>query len=63
MVKELTANIATKITEEDSGTHRYVLERNWSNKKTATMATILTLYPSTSELLITDTTTCNKGFD
>ena len=57
MVKELTANIATKITEEDSGTHRYVLERNWSNKKTATMATILTLYPSTSELLITDTTT------
>ena len=24
MVKELTANIATKITEEDSGTHRYV---------------------------------------
>jgi|SRR5699024_4934335 len=57
MVKELTANIATKITEEDSGTHRYVLERNWSNKKTATMATILTLYPSTSELIITDTTT------
>lgn len=57
MVKELTANIATKIIEEDSGTHRYVLERNWSNKKTATMATVLTLYPSTSELIITDTTT------
>ncbi|MEI3610179.1 DUF1643 domain-containing protein [Pseudogracilibacillus sp. SO10305] len=57
MVKELTANISTKIIEEDSGTHRYVLERNWSNKKTATMATILTLYPSTSELIITDTTT------
>lgn len=57
MVKELTASMATKVIEEDSGTHRYVLERSWNKKGKAKMATVITLYPSTSELILTDTTT------
>ena len=55
MVQELKVNIATKVIEEDSGEHRYVLEKVWDPKQP--MATVITLYPSTSELVITDTTT------
>lgn len=57
MVKELSASMTTKVIEEDSGTHRYVLERAWNKKGKAKMATVITLYPSTSELILTDTTT------
>lgn len=55
MVRELTMTIASKIVEEDSGEHRYILEKVWNTKQP--MATVITLYPSTSELVITDTTT------
>ncbi|UJF15959.1 DUF1643 domain-containing protein [Jeotgalibaca sp. MA1X17-3] len=55
MVKELTMNITSKVIEEDSGEHRYVLEKVWDTKRP--MATVITLYPSTSELVIADTTT------
>lgn len=55
MVKELSKEIITKVIEEDSGTHRYVLERIWDAKQP--IVTVITLYPSSSELVITDTTT------
>lgn len=55
MVKELSKEIITKVIEEDSGTHRYVLERIWDDKQP--IVTVITLYPSSSELVITDTTT------
>lgn len=55
MVKELSKEIVTKVIEEDSGAHRYVLERIWDDKQP--IVTVITLYPSSSELVITDTTT------
>lgn len=55
MVKELQKEIVTKVIEEDSGSHRYVLERVWDDKQP--LVTVITLYPSSSELVITDTTT------
>lgn len=57
MVKELTATIKTNLIEEETGSHRYVLERSWNTRGKPKMATILTLYPSTSELILTDLTT------
>lgn len=33
MVKELSASMTTKVIEEDSGTHRYVLERSWNKRE------------------------------
>jgi len=44
-----------KIIEADNGGHRYVLERIWNDKEP--MVTVVTLYPSTSELVLMDTTT------
>lgn len=55
MVKELSKEMVTKVIEEDSGAHRYVLERIWDDKQP--IVTVITLYPSSSELVITDTTT------
>lgn len=55
MVKELSKEIVTKVIEEDSGSHRYVLERVWDDKQP--LVAVITLYPSSSELIITDTTT------
>lgn len=55
MVKELQKEIVTKVIEEDSGAHRYVLERVWDDKQP--IVAVITLYPASSELVITDTTT------
>lgn len=55
MVKELSKEMVTKVIEEDSGAHRYVLERIWDDKQP--IVAVITLYPSSSELVITDTTT------
>ncbi|UUX33269.1 DUF1643 domain-containing protein [Fundicoccus culcitae] len=54
-MKELTTLITVKTIEEDDGSHRYVLERIWDPKQPK--VTIITLYPSISELVITDLTT------
>jgi len=51
----MNATPNVKMIEADNGSHRYVLERVWNDKQP--MVTVITLYPSTSELIITDTTT------
>ena len=54
MVSQLVAAIKVEITESDDAKHRYVLYKEWDKDKPT--CTIITLYPGSAELVITDTT-------
>ena len=54
MVKQMSATIKVEVTESDDAKHRYVLYKEWDNKKPT--CTIITLYPGSAELVMTDTT-------
>lgn len=54
MAKISTINIQTEIIESNNKQHRYVLSKKWNDKRP--MATVLTLYPSTSNLVSDDFT-------
>ncbi|CZQ89024.1 Hypothetical protein Tpal_1082 [Trichococcus palustris] len=54
MVNQMEATIKVQITESDDAKHRYVLYKEWDNKKPS--CTIITLFPGSAELVITDTT-------
>ncbi|SUN80224.1 Uncharacterized protein conserved in bacteria [Streptococcus milleri] len=51
--KQLNANIKIEIIESSNRQHRYVLSKQWNNKP---MVTVLTLYPSSSNLVGDDMT-------
>lgn len=55
MTKILSANIQIELLMSDDGKERFILKKVWNEDKP--MVTILTLYPSTSELIINDSTT------
>ena len=55
MTKILSANIQIELLMSDDGKERFILKKVWDENKP--MVTILTLYPSTSELIINDSTT------
>ena len=54
MVKQISAAIKVVVTESDDAKHRYVLYKEWDKDKPA--CTIITLFPGSAELVITDTT-------
>lgn len=54
MVKQISATIKVEVTESDDAKHRYVLYKEWDKDKPT--CTIITLYPGSAELVITDTT-------
>ena len=54
MVKQISAVIKVEVTESDDAKHRYVLYKEWDKDKP--VCTIITLYPGSAELVITDTT-------
>ena len=54
MVKQISAAIKVVVTESDDAKHRYVLYKEWDKDKPT--CTIITLYPGSAELVITDTT-------
>ncbi|WP_314991178.1 DUF1643 domain-containing protein [uncultured Gemella sp.] len=55
MTKILTSNIQIEIFMSDDKKERYILKKIWDIEKP--IATIITLYPSTSDLIINDSTT------
>ena len=54
MVKQISATIKVEVTESDDAKHRYVLYKEWDKDKPT--CTIITLFPGSAELVITDTT-------
>lgn len=54
MVKQISAAIKVVVTESDDAKHRYVLYKEWDKDKPT--CTIITLFPGSAELVITDTT-------
>ena len=54
MVKQISAAIKVEVTESDDAKHRYVLYKEWDKDKPT--CTIITLFPGSAELVITDTT-------
>ena len=55
MTEILTSNIQIEILMSDDKKERYILKKIWDTEKP--IATIITLYPSTSDLIINDSTT------
>ena len=55
MTEILTSNIQIEIFMSDDKKERYILKKVWNTEKP--IATIITLYPSTSDLIINDSTT------
>ena len=55
MTEILTSNIQIEILMSDDKKERYILKKVWDTEKP--IATIITLYPSTSDLIINDSTT------
>ena len=55
MTKILTSNIQIEIFMSDDKKERYILKKIWDIEKP--IVTIITLYPSTSDLIINDSTT------
>lgn len=55
MTKILSANIQIELLKSDDDKERFILKKVWDEDKP--MVTILILYPSTSELIINDSTT------
>ena len=55
MTEILTSNIQIEIFMSDDKKERYILKKIWDIEKP--IATIITLYPSTSDLIINDSTT------
>ena len=54
MVNKMAATIKVELTESDDAKHRYVLYKEWDDKKPS--CTIVTLYPGLAEIVLTDTT-------
>ena len=54
MVNKMAATIKVELTESDDAKHRYVLYKEWDDKKP--ICTIVTLYPGLAEIVLTDTT-------
>ena len=52
--KKLSVNIKVEIIESSNKQHRYILSKQWDNIKP--MVTVLTLYPSSSDLVGDDMT-------
>lgn len=52
MVKQISATIKVEVTESDDAKHRYVLYKEWDKDKPT--CTIITLFPGSAELVITD---------